>query len=612
MTDYKKYNLALKFATAKHKGQYRKGGLAYITHPIAVAEKLSERGYGEEYVIAGLFHDLLEDTNATEQEIEQIGGKEVLKAVKLLTKQKGYVMEEYVSAIKANPIARAVKAMDRVHNLECAVVCSEDFKRRYILETIDYYMDLDEQIPSLLKRLASTMQNPLRSGDLQYEELKKEEEFRANSFILHGDICYSLTPTELKTFKGGYAVCVDGVSKGVFESIPKEYENLPVHDYKDKLIIPGLVDLHIHAPQYAFRGMGMDLELMDWLKEQTFPEESKYSDLEYAKKAYGIFASAMQKSATTHAVIFATKHRKATEILMELLENTGIVSYVGKVNMDREAPDSLKEESADMSAYETFGWINAVIGKYTKTKPILTPRFIPCCSPELLEQLREIQITYDLPVQSHLSENQGEIDFVRMLCPQSEFYGDAYDDYGLFGAEHRSEKPIRTVMAHCVYSSQEEMQRMKDNGVFVAHCPASNVNLSSGIAPIRKYLQLGLKMGLGSDVAGGHSESMLRAVCDAVQVSKLYWRLVDNNAKPLSFKEAFYLATKSGGEFFGKVGSLEEGYSFSAVVINDSVLAYPQELSIEQRLESSAYSSIDNYAITAKYVEGDLVFKTQK
>ena len=175
----------------------------------------------------------------------------------------------------------------------------------------------------------------------------------------------------------------------------------------------------------------------------------------------------------------------------------------------------------------------------------------------MLEQLREIQNAYDLPVQSHLSENPGEIEWVRQHCPDAEFYGDAYDDYGLFGEDHRRGKHIRTVMAHCVYSSEAKIKRLHDNRVFVAHCPASNVNLSSGIAPVRKYIDEGLKIGIGSDVAGGHTESMLKAVCHAVQVSKIYWRLRDQNLKPLTFDEAFYLGTKGGGEFFGKVGSFE-------------------------------------------------------
>lgn len=612
MNNYKKYNEALKFATLKHKGQFRKGGLPYITHPIAVAQKLQEKGYDEDYIISGLFHDLLEDTDATEEEIRNLGGDKVLEAVKLLTKTPGYIMEEYVANIEKNPIAKKVKAMDRLHNLECAVICSEDFKRRYILETIDYYIDWDDEIPTALKAVRDSLESPIYATDLNYELTNSNKDFIEDSFILYGDICYSINKDQFKTVKNGYLVCINGISQGVYDNIPEEYNDLKIHNYENKLIIPGLVDLHIHAPQFAFRGTGMDLELMSWLEQQTFPEESKYENLDYAKKAYQIFSDAMQKSATTHAVIFATKHRKATELLMELLEKTGIVSYVGKVNMDREAPEALKDESADMSAYETFGWINAVNGKYERTKPILTPRFIPCCTPELLEQLREIQITYDLPVQSHLSENKGEIDFVRQLCPDSKFYGDAYDNYGLFGNEHRSDKPIKTVMAHCVYSTVEEMKRIKDNGVFVAHCPASNINLSSGIAPIRKYLDLGLKIGLGSDVAGGHTESMLRAVCDAVQVSKLYWRLVDDNSKPLSFKEAFYLATVGGGEFFENVGSFEKGYAFNAVILDDSVLKYPEELSIEKRLESASYAMIDSYSIKAKYVNGKKIYQMEE
>lgn len=294
---------------------------------------------------------------------------------------------------------------------------------------------------------------------------------------------------------------------------------------------------------------------------------------------------------------------------MDLMEQSGIVSYVGKVNMDREAPDPLRESSADASAADTRQWLAHVNGKYKRTMPILTPRFIPCCTPELLEQLHEIQTIYDLPVQSHLSENPNEVGFVRQLCPESAFYGDAYDAFGLFGVNHQSGKPAKTIMAHCVYSTEEEIRRMKDNGVFVAHCPASNANLASGIAPIRKYLSLGIPTGLGSDVAGGHTESIFRAICDAVQVSKLYWRLIDQNQSPLTFREAFFLATKGGGSFFGRAGSFEPDYDFSAVVLDDSLIPHPMKLSLPQRLERAAYGSLDLYGICAKYVSGDLIYE---
>ena len=230
-----------------------------------------------------------------------------------------------------------------------------------------------------------------------------------NSFVIKGNICQTVSYDALDLHKRAYAVCVDGVSMGVFDSLPERYAALPLYDYGDCLIFPGMVDLHVHAPQYAFRGTSMDLELMDWLNRYTFPEEEKYEDLQYAEKAYGIFVDALKKSATTRACIFATRHRYATELLMGLMEESGLVSYVGKVNMDRESTEALNEESAEISAYTTFGWINAVRDRFSKTKPILTPRFIPSCTDKLMEELREIQMAYGIPVQSHLSESKGEI-----------------------------------------------------------------------------------------------------------------------------------------------------------------------------------------------------------
>ncbi|MBQ2412288.1 MAG: amidohydrolase family protein [Anaerotignum sp.] len=426
----------------------------------------------------------------------------------------------------------------------------------------------------------------------------------SNRYVLKGNICQTKNPKELDLHEKAFAVCVDGVSKGVFDVLPEEYADLPLYDYGDAMIFPGMVDLHVHAPQYAFRGMCMDLELMDWLNRYTFPEEEKYEDLAYAEKAYGMFVDALKKGATTRASIFATRHRPATELLMKLMEESGLISYVGKVNMDREASEKLTEESADISAYTTFGWINAVKDKFSRTMPILTPRFIPCCTDKLMEELRQIQMAYGIPVQSHLSESKGEIEFVKFLRPDNPFYGDVYNEYDLFGKNDDINTDVKTVMAHCVWSTDEEVELMRKNGVFVAHCPASNMNLTSGIAPIRKYLDLGLNIGLGSDVAGGHSASIFRAITDAIQVSKMYFRMVDEAYKPLVFSEAFYLATKGGGAFFGKVGSFEEGYEFDAVVMDDSILAHPQELNLAERMERVVYLGLDEKNITAKYVAG--------
>ena len=145
---------------------------------------------------------------------------------------------------------------------------------------------------------------------------------------------------------------------------------------------------------------------------------------------------------------------------------------------------------------------------------------------------------------------------------------------------------------------------MRQNGVFIAHCPASNMNLTSGIAPIRKYMDRGLNIGLGSDIAGGHSESIFRAITDAIQVSKMYFRMVNEEYNPLVFSEAFFLATKGGGAFFGKVGSFEEGYEFDAIVLNDSVLVHPQTLNLAERMERAVYLGLDQKNITAKFVAG--------
>ena len=420
-----------------------------------------------------------------------------------------------------------------------------------------------------------------------------------NCLVLKGNICHTPGKKKIETVENGYVVSVDGISQGIFRELPEQYRGFPCRDFKDALILPGMVDLHTHASQFAYRGLGMDDELMVWLRKRAFPEESKFADIEYAKKAYSIFADSLKRSATTRAVIFATIHREATMLLMELLEETGIVSLVGKVNMNRNAPKSLCEPKGKKAAEETVRWIEeALAGDFRHTFPIVTPRFIPSCTDDFLEALGKIARKYDLPVQSHLSENPDEGKFVAELMPDIAFYGEGYDRYGLFGKE------VRTVMAHCVYSCPEEMELMKKNGIWIAHCPNSNMNIRSGIAPIRRYVDSGLKVGLASDVAGGMTLSIFRAITEAVQMSKMYWRLVNQDEKALTFPEAFYLATKGGGSFFGKVGSFEKGYAMDAIVIDDAHLPRLQEYSLKERLERAVNLGLDQGYLRAKYVEG--------
>lgn len=421
------------------------------------------------------------------------------------------------------------------------------------------------------------------------------------NYVIKGHICYSRNRNELHIIENGYVVCENNKCAGVFKKLPEKYEAFPMHDYEDKLVIPGFTDLHVHAPQYAFRGLGMDLELIDWLNTHTFIEEAKYSNKEYAEKAYEIFADDLLHSATTRACIFGTIHTDATLILMDKLEAAGLSAYVGKVNMDRNSPEYLCESSAEKSEKDTEEWLLAC-ENYENVMPILTPRFTPSCSDELFERLSKLQKKYHLPMQSHLSENLGEIEWVKELCPGTGFYGESYDRYDMFG------NSCPTIMAHCVHSGDDEIEMMRKQNVFVAHCPESNANLSSGVAPVKKYLDKGMKVGLGSDVAAGSSLSIFKAMAMAIQCSKLRWRLYDQSAAPLTVEEVFYLATKGGGEFFGKVGSFERDYDFDAVIIDDSSLKHPQELSVKDRLERLIYLAEDKN-IVAKFVKGKVLFE---
>lgn len=163
-----RYAQALAYATAMHQGQARIGGAPYIQHPIAVAQFLQEKGYGVDYQIAGLFHDLLEDTAATPQRIRELGGWVVLAAVQRLTKSPAYRMIDYVAGIRQDPLAFAVKGADRLHNLQCAKVAPAAFRLRYIQETLDWYMDFLPEIPQAVAELAATLPTPLYEQALSH------------------------------------------------------------------------------------------------------------------------------------------------------------------------------------------------------------------------------------------------------------------------------------------------------------------------------------------------------------------------------------------------------------------------------------------------------------
>lgn len=412
-------------------------------------------------------------------------------------------------------------------------------------------------------------------------------------YLVHGDLCFSTAPRHIETMEASYLHVKDGKCISCYKELPEALSSLEIKDYSGNLIIPGMVDLHLHAPQYAYRGTKMDLPLLDWLNSNTFPEEAKYEDMNYAKAAYKNFVEDLKESPTTRAVIFATLHKEATLCLMDLLENSGLETMVGKVNMDRNSPDYLTEHSAEEALENTRNWLQAIPEDYRHCHPILTPRFTPTCSDALMEGLGKIKKEKGIPLQSHLSENTAEIAWVKELCPGTKNYGESYDRYGLL--QH-------SVMAHCVHTREDELELLKERECYICHCPQSNTNLQSGVAPVKHFLEKGAKLGLGTDVAGGANLSMFRAITDAIHVSKLRSCLLLEDAA-ITVEEAFFMASLSGGGFFGKAGSFLTGYEADFLVYERKRESIREE-SLLERLEMLLYTEKELFRMKAKFVSG--------
>lgn len=418
------------------------------------------------------------------------------------------------------------------------------------------------------------------------------------AFVLRGDYIWD-DGAETRLLPDGFGVCGENsLCAGVFRELPEKYAALPVRDLRGHLIVPGYADLHTHAAQYRDIGLGMDHRLIDWLSDLTYPEEARFRDLAFAGSVYERFTDELRRGFTTRAVIFASAHREAAELLMKTLDGSGLKTRVGKVNMDRNAPDYLREPDAAFAVSDTERWIRETAGRFENTQPILTPRFIPSCTPETLAGLGRLKKEYGLPLQSHLDEQPEEIAWVRELEPESRSYADAYDRYGLLGPD--------TVMAHCIYMTDEEIELLHTRGVFIAHCPSSNANVRSGIAPIRRYLDRGMNIGLGTDISGGSSLDMADAVRDALSASRLLWRLGGEQLDHLSLSEAFRLATAGGGAYFGKVGRFEPGYEFDAVAVDDSRWIWPGD-EMHIRFQKMIYNA-RSADVRAKYVAGRVLF----
>jgi guanine deaminase len=411
--------------------------------------------------------------------------------------------------------------------------------------------------------------------------------------VYRAHILFTKEKSRFEVLENGYvAVGADGRILSVSTEQPSD--DAEVIDFGDRLLIPAMNDVHVHAPQYRNQGIAMDLELLPWLQNYTFPEEMKYADLAYAERMYRRFIRDLWRFGTMRACVFATIHTESTRLLMRLFQEAGMGALVGKVAMNRNCPEGLTESVENMvQGYEslltaTSSCVPSVASDQRSSaslvRPIVTPRFIPSCTPDMLRACGELAAKYQLPVQSHLSENKDEIAMVAELEPESTCYGDAYNRYGLFGQ-------TPTVMAHCVWTEGEELELMKRQGVMVAHCPTSNLNIASGLAPVRTFLDAGIPVGLGSDISGGHDLSIFRMMVYAIQVSKMCYQQ-NHDRKFLSLSEAFWIATKSAGRFFGRVGSFEPGYEFDALVINDADLNH-DHYSLLHRLERYIYLGDD-------------------
>lgn len=419
-----------------------------------------------------------------------------------------------------------------------------------------------------------------------------------SKIILKGNIVFTPTKDSFTIYRDSYLVGNKGKVLGIYKELGEEYKDYPIKDFTGKMIIPGFVDIHLHAPQFPNRGLGLDKELIPWLDTYTFPEEAKYSDLDYARKVYESFVKELWRYGTTSSVVFSSIHKESTKLLSDLFIESGLRAYVGKVNMNRNTMPELLEETQE-SIEDTKEFIQEYKDKSSKVKPIITPRFVPTCSESLMEELGRLALKYELPVQSHLSENRSEIEWVKELHPDIKDYASVYNEYNLFG-------DTKTIMAHCIHNTDEELELMKDNKVYAAHCPHSNYNLSSGIMPIRKFLNRGIPVGLGSDIAGGHNISIPNVMVSAIQSSKIKWIDTNGELEPLTSSEAFYLGTKGGGSFFGKIGSFEKGYALDALIIDDRNLGDIEDISLEERIQRYIYIG-DDRNIIERYIEGEKI-----
>lgn len=342
-------------------------------------------------------------------------------------------------------------------------------------------------------------------------------------------------------------------------------------------LLPGLIDTHIHAPQWPQMGTALDLPLEKWLIEYTFKLEARYSDTAFARKVYTDMVSTLLANGTTTGVYYGSIHLPATKILAELCLQQGQRALVGRVAMDdaRQCPDSYRDTSAAIAIEETralIEFVKAMPGNERRLiEPIITPRFIPACTDELLTGLGKLAAETGSAVQTHCSETDWEHEYVLKRTGRHDAV--AIRDFGLMNR--------RTILAHGCHVSRSDRDLIRHYGAAIAHCPLSNAFGSNGVLPVKTCLKEGVHVSLGTDIAGGPRPSMFDVISMATTFSKLLEDGTDPAKSPatrgvpgarISFVTAFYLATAAGGIALDlPIGLLKPGYRFDALLVDTAV-----------------------------------------
>jgi len=381
---------------------------------------------------------------------------------------------------------------------------------------------------------------------------------------------------------------------GAFDQLPDEYKSLPVDDYGQALVMPGFIDPHIHFPQYRMLAApGRDL--LDWLNRFTFPEEAKYAAAEHAAAAAEVFLDRLVQHGTTSALVFSSSHKTSAEALFSAAYNRGMALATGKTMMDCNAPDNVLD-TPETSGIESDELIVSWHGK-GRLHYAITPRFAVTSSPEQLQVAGELLHRHpDLLMQTHLSENHAEIDFVANKFPDTRDYTDVYDKFGLLGKN--------SLFAHAIHLSAREKARLAESGSTIVHCPTSNTFLGSGLFDLNAATKAGIGVGLATDIAGGTSYSMLQTMAESYKVAML------SGYKP-DVSQLFHMATLGNATLLhqdDEIGSLDEGKWADIIILDPQatpVLKSRSELS--QNIEDVLFSLMimgDDRAVKATYIAG--------